>query len=216
MIQLRQDIEKRPRLLFHKVTANSFAEVRADFVVDLKPCWEVSKRRLEKELAGLKERALNELNNNLFNEIQEKYVSQKEKKKLSKIDVGAFEARCLIYSLMCGTIVSTWPQVASEIRAGLDTVAQMYQQIANISKYVHAEVADSFNMCCERVNVPSVKVQEGEEEEEICRLVTAWHVQGSGFHLQSHKEHEEGQMTLLSLPILPSTSGLFNEFLFPS
>ncbi|KAK8887123.1 hypothetical protein M9Y10_038161 [Tritrichomonas musculus] len=166
LIQLRQDIEKRPRLLFHKVTANSFAEVRADFVVDLKPCWEVSKRRLEKELAGLKERALNELNNNLFNEIQEKYVSQKEKKKLSKIDVGAFEARCLIYSLMCGTIVSTWPQVTSEIRAGLDTVAQMYQQIANISKYVHAEVADSFNMCCERVNVPSVKVQEGEEEEE--------------------------------------------------
>lgn len=166
LIDLRHEIEKRPRILIHKVTANSFAEVRADFVVDLKPCWEVASKKLDTTFMALKVRSVEELNNNLFPEIQEKYVAQKEKKKLSKVDVGAFEARCLIYSLMCGTIVESWPLLTSDIRAGLDTVSQMYGQIASMSRYVHAEVADSFNSVCDRVNVAWVKVREGEEEEE--------------------------------------------------
>ena len=166
LIELRQDLERRPRLLFHKVTANSFAELRADFVVDLRPCWEVAARKLDQAFMGLKTRSLEELNNSLFPEIQEKFVAQKEKKKLSKVDVGAFEARCLICAMICGTIVETWPQVIGELRAGFDTVSQMYGRIAQMSRYVHSEIADNFNVVADRVNVSWVKVREGEEEEE--------------------------------------------------
>lgn len=166
LIQLRKEIERKPRLLLHKVTANSSAEARADFVVDLKPCWEVASKKLDASFMALKSRSVEELNNNLFPEIQEKYVAQKEKRKLSKVDVGAFEARCLIYSLMCGTIIDSWPLLMSDIRAGLDTVSQMYTQIAGMSKYVHAEVADTFNTVADKLNVPWVNVKEGEEEED--------------------------------------------------
>ncbi|OHT13357.1 hypothetical protein TRFO_16434 [Tritrichomonas foetus] len=163
LVKIRDELHCKPRNIFHKIVHQN--ESRADFVADMKPAWDAATRMLDREMKDLKVRVLNELNNELFIEIQEKFVHSKEKRKLSRVDVGAFEARCLIYAIMCTSIVHAWPEAMSDCRASFDTVSQMYQQIANTSKYTHADAADSYNENAEKLNVAWVRVQDEEESE---------------------------------------------------
>lgn len=160
----KSDLESKPRNIYHKITRLS--EHRVDFIADMKKTWEQTTKLLDNAMKELKERAMNELNNTLYVEITDRFNRIKEKKKkLQKIDIGAFEARCLIYSLMCVNLLTGWPETVTELRLGLDSVSQMYQQIANITKYTHSDCAENFNVNAEKLNVPWVKVQDGEEEE---------------------------------------------------
>ena len=169
LVSTREELSNKPRNVFHRVY--KFSETRTDFVADMKPAWDVANRMVINTMKELKGRVMNELNNNLFTEIQDKFAQSREKKKLSRIDVGAFEARCLMYAIMCTTIVTAWPEVNSDCRATFDTVSMMYQNVANSTNYTHTDAADSYNENAEKMNVAHVHVQddadyESDDEEE--------------------------------------------------
>lgn len=163
LLQVKEELEQRPRNCFHKI--KRLGETRVDFTVDMKPAWEEGAKLLDKCMSGLRERMLNELNNNLFSEIQDLWTLDKNKK-ITKTMCSSMEARMLMYSLMAVSIIKAWPEAMADCKAGLDTVMGIYQQLADKTKHTHRDAAIHFNEAVDKFGLHLVRLQDEEEDEE--------------------------------------------------
>jgi hypothetical protein len=163
LLKVRDDLQRRPRHVWHNIHREK--EVRADFVVDMRQAWEASSKVLDESMVTLRGRMLNELNNSLFNEVEEKWTLEKDKH-WSKADCTAMEAQLLLYSMMALAMVNVWPDVVAECKAGLDTVMTMYQGLAEKTTFTHRDAAMHFNKAAQAFGVHEVRLRPEEEEED--------------------------------------------------
>jgi hypothetical protein len=163
LLKVRSDLQKRPRQVWHNIHWKK--EVRADFVVDMRQAWEASSKVLEDSMVILRNRMLNELNNALFNELQEKWTLQKDKN-WSKADCVEMEAQLLLYAMMALAMINVWPEVVAECKAGLDTVMTMYQGLAEKTTFTHRDAAVRFNKAAQAFGVQEVRLRPEEEEDD--------------------------------------------------
>jgi hypothetical protein len=156
LLNVREDLSKRPRQIFHKV--NRDGDLRADFVVDMRCAWESALKLLDNGMRQLKDRLLDELNNVLFNEIQEKWTEVKDKK-LGRDDCAGLEARMLLFALMAVAIANAWPDGKSKCKAAVETVMRLYQALADRTVHTHSDGAIHFNRATEPFELPPVKLR---------------------------------------------------------
>jgi hypothetical protein len=163
LVRNKEEFMNRPKSIFHKV--HRAGETRADFVADMRPAWDSGSKLLEQAMCSLRDRTLNELNNSLFLEIQEKWTQEKDGK-LTKLDCTTMESRMLMYSIMAVAVTRAWPETISDCKAGLDTVMRMYQALAEKSRFTHKDACRHFNDAVELFGIRTVQLQPEEEDEE--------------------------------------------------
>jgi hypothetical protein len=169
LLQVSEELRRKPKNIFHQMPDNGES---TDFVVDMKPTLEGASKFLGAGIADLKNRVINELNNSLFTEIQEKWAAIKDKR-ISAIDSRFLETRMVLYALISQTMVAAWAEIAGELKASFDTVMRMYRDLNGKSRYTHVDAVNSFNAAADLVGISHVAMRnddyeydEEEEEEE--------------------------------------------------
>jgi hypothetical protein len=112
---------------------------------------------------------VNDLNNALFTEIQEKWATVKDKK-VSVADCRYIEIRMVLYALMSQSVCSAWPEAIQDLKASFDTVMRMYMRLNQDCKYTHTDAILSFNAAADILGMSHVPIREldydYEEDEE--------------------------------------------------
>jgi hypothetical protein len=164
LVNAKEHLTRRPKNLFHKMPESDEA---TDFLVDMRPTLETAGQYLERGMATLRTRIVNELNNSLFTEVQEKWASVKDKK-ITASDCRYLEIRMVMYATMSQSVYHAWPEAVPDLKASFYTVMTMYQQLNKDCRYTHSDAILAFNAAADEIGVPHVtmKAEEYEYEEE--------------------------------------------------
>jgi hypothetical protein len=161
------DLRRRPKNIFHKMNDNGES---TDFVVDMRSALEAGAKFLGDGVGELRSRLLNQLNNYLFTEIQEKWAAIKDRR-ISAADCRFLETRMVLYALLSQTVAAAWADMIGEFKASFETVGRMYGSLSDASRYIHADAILSFNTAADFLGIARVQVHDSdyeydEEEEE--------------------------------------------------
>ena len=160
--QAEESLQKRPKNLFHR---NQVNDELTDFVIDMRPTLESAAQFLQNGMKEVRTRVQHELNDKLFTEIQEKWASVKDKR-ITKGECRYIEMRMVMYSVMCDTICTAWPEAIPELKASFDTIMRIYRDLTGKTHFTHADAIISFNNAAEKLGISSIPVREGDEEYE--------------------------------------------------
>lgn len=161
LVKQQEDLQKRPKNLFHRST---FDDTVTNFVIDMKPTLEAAGKHLEQGMEEFKARVANELNNSLFSEIQEKWVTVKDQK-IPKSAVRYLEMRMVLFAVMAEVLRSAWG-VIPFVKASFETIIGIYRSLNKKSKYTHVEAIMSFNKAAENYGIPVIDMETKSHEEE--------------------------------------------------
>lgn len=169
LVDIENELINKPRTIFHKIF-----EDEIDFALDLKPAFGMAAKYLEENINNFKSRILNELNNVIFTEIQEKWAAAKETL-INRDDCRYLEIRFVLYAILCDTTCTMWSDLINKVKGSFDTIMRIYRLLNDRCHYTHIEAIESFNSAAEKIGIGLVtpkKVQyidsesESEEEEE--------------------------------------------------
>jgi hypothetical protein len=162
LVKAKEHLTRRPKNLFHNLPESDEA---TDFLVDMRPTLETAAQYLERGMTSVRTRIVNELNNTLFTEIQEKWASIKDKKMTSS-DCRYLEIRMVMYATMSQSVCRAWPESIPDLKASFDTVMRMYQQLNKDCRYTHGEAILAFNVAADELGVPHVTLRTDEYDSE--------------------------------------------------
>lgn len=167
LVKIENELCDRPKNIFHKVLDS---DENTDFVLDMRPALDMATKYLHEGIDKLKSRIINELNNNIFSEIQEKWATVKEGK-IKASDTRYLEIRFVLYAVLCEAACSQWDDLMIKLKGSFDTILRIYRILNERSKYTHDEAIASFNVAAEKVGIGTVsirksKIEEIDEEEE--------------------------------------------------
>jgi hypothetical protein len=112
LLRTKESLARRPKNIFHKVHDRDEA---TDFVIDMRPAIEAAANYLEQGTVIVRSRIVNDLNNSLFTEIQEKWASVNNKE-ISAGDCRYIETRMVLYAVMSQSVCEAWPEAAPTSR----------------------------------------------------------------------------------------------------
>ena len=126
-----------------------------DFHIDLKPTLEEATKLLMASVEVFKNKYLKEINE-IFPEIQEKWVILKDQPNVSKDEIVKFEEQLILLASLCDMFVSAWEESKSDVKATLDTVNGFYRGLNEKSDETSSESIKFFNRICEKLGVPVI------------------------------------------------------------
>ena len=162
LVKAQESLMKRPKNVFHR---NQINDELTDFVIDMRPTLEAASQFLQSGMKEVRTRVGNELNDKLFTEIQEKWASVKDKR-ITKGECRYIEMRMVMYSVMCDTICSAWPEAIPELKASFDTIMRIYRDLTGKTHFTHVDAIVSFNNAAEKLGISSIPIPDDDEYEE--------------------------------------------------
>jgi hypothetical protein len=158
LLKAKESLARRPKNIFHEVHNQ---EEETDFVIDMRPTIEAAGNYLEQGTIIVRSRIVNNLNNSLFTEIQEKWVSISNKR-MSAVDCRYIETRMVLYAVMSHSVCEAWPEAIHDLKASFDTVMRMYRQLNQDCKYTHTDAIMAFNAAADVLGISQVHIRNDE------------------------------------------------------
>lgn len=171
-----------PRNIFHKVEKNKDEENESkngsesndeivDFILEMRLAIEEALKYLRAALEDLIKRAVNEINNKIFSEIQEKWSVIHKEERINKEDTRFIESRLLLYAKISKILVDANSDVLGDVKGSIEVLTSVYRALNNKSNYTHESMLELFNEAAETVGLTGVTfdpddMEYGEEEEE--------------------------------------------------
>ena len=185
LLDAEQQLIRWPRNIFHKVTFSEkpkddsekvddqVSDEIVDFVLELRFAIEEALKYLRSALDGLKKRVVEEINNKVFSEIQEKWAEIHKNDSISRDDSKFIESRLLLYANIAQLLFSACPDVLGDVKGSLEVLTSVYRALNDKSNYIRVESLETFNKATESIGLAGVtfdpedmQYEEEDEEEE--------------------------------------------------
>ncbi|OHT12713.1 hypothetical protein TRFO_17441 [Tritrichomonas foetus] len=151
-----------PRNLFHKIPDN---EEIIDFILEIRPSIENALKYVREAMADLQKRVIDDLNNRVFVEIQEKWASVKDST-ITRADSKYIETRLVLYAIISDSLITAWKNLVGDLKGSFDALVSVYRSLNDKSPFTHVEALESFNNAAAKIGMAGVTFDENQEYEE--------------------------------------------------
>ena len=175
--EVEKGLQDRPRNLYHKSVTN---DELTDYVLDMRPALDAATTYFTEGVSKFKSAIINELNVNIFTEIQEKWAVIRGTR-ISRENCRYLEIRMVMYAVLSEIASTAWSDTAIQIKGTFDTIMRLYRDLNDKCPYTHNAAISTFNISAEKVGVSTIQNKkndiqeyddEEEEEEEINEIST--------------------------------------------